>query len=79
MKDDPNHNHDPATLIMDKPSLLDDLAALTGIEIPGEHAAAVRGHLATAARMAALLYNAPLNDHALDGAAVFTPAEPDHD
>ncbi|MEM0954761.1 MAG: DUF4089 domain-containing protein [Pseudomonadota bacterium] len=69
----------PMALIWEKPTLLEDLAALAGVEIPGEHADAVRGHLATAARMAALVYDAPLADHTLDAAPVFTPADVDHD
>jgi len=66
---------DPAILLSEKPQLLHDLAALAGVTVPPAHAEAVRGHLATASRMASLLYAVPLDDHAMDGAPVFTPAD----
>ena len=72
-KDKHPTNSDPATLLAEQPQLVHDLAALAGVPVPPEHADAVRGHLLTAARMAGLLYAAPLDDNALDGAAVFTP------
>ncbi|MEE4661328.1 MAG: DUF4089 domain-containing protein [Halieaceae bacterium] len=72
-KDQPQS--DPATLLAEQPQLLHDLAALAGVAVPPEHAQAVRGHLVTAARMASLLYAVPLDDHAMDGAPVFTPAD----
>ncbi len=68
-------SEDPAQLVADHPTLLQDLAALTGIQIPEEHIDAVRAHLSTAANMAKLLYAAPLDDNALDSAAVFTPED----
>ncbi len=65
----------PAALLAEQPELVQALAALAGVRIPEASAEAVRGHLLTAARMAQLLYAAPLPDHALDLAAAFTPAD----
>jgi len=60
---------------LDTEKVMDFLAPLVGIQIPETSRTMVAAHLKTAAFMADIVYNTPLDQNHFEPASVFTPEE----